>query len=154
MKHDPKKVITIALTFLGLLIISCLVAWASIKVADHEYRIDNLESQSKSNPVLDVNTLSKQLASLINIPVAKDGENGSNGKNGENGTDGRDGKDSVSTNTIVEKETTVIQPVPGQDGRNGLTPILGVSLDNVLLYKYENDRFWRPIPKINITVGQ
>jgi hypothetical protein len=55
-----------------------------------------------------------------------DGKTPSKGVDYFDGKDGKNGKDSVSTHTIEKKIETVIKEVPvkGDDGLNGLTPII------------------------------
>lgn len=80
--------------------------------------------------------VSRQIAT-IQATVPKDGK------------DGKNGKDSLSTHTIVEKETVVEKQIPvhGKNGRDGQTPL--VAFDEGLkrwLVRYDETEEWTLAP--------
>jgi len=150
--NDRDRIINIAIGF-GVACLVLICGFAAIG----SYEISKIKESilvNAQNNKIDPEKLSKQVASLIKIPMPKNGVDGKNGLNGSNGLD------SLSTHTITERQTnTVIEkelpPKNGENGKDGVdAPLiyLGISSNGKLLWKYENDRDWLLVPTIEVNV--
>lgn len=87
---------------------------------------------------------------LLAQPLPQPGQQGIQGIDGK---DGRDGKDSISTSTIVEKQTSVKEVIakpekgekgdPGVNGKDARQVILSTDpISGDIIWKYEGDTLW------------
>lgn len=156
MKDNSKRFkIAIVCILLGILFACCFA------IATISQRIATIEESVKianDNAVLNKPLKKQELEEIISTQLLQfKPEDGKNGKDGENGVNGKDGTDSISTNTVIQKETLIEKQLPPEKGENGIdgrTLQIGKSLDGVIVYKYDTERVWVKLPIVNITVGE
>lgn len=133
--NKPYKKISFWLWLLGTLIITVAIILLATKTITIERRVFNLEQREP------IKIIEKQPIYTTKIVE------------GTAGVKGRDGVDSVSKNTIVEKQTTIIQQVPvqGEKGDSGKKVEFGSdSKGNIKYYRYEGDRDWQEVPVVEV----
>lgn len=132
---EPYDKLAFWLWIIVTLVLAGFVAWASLKFVKYDNSIKYLDSKQVQQIV------QKELQ-----PVYTTIE----GKQGKQGNDGKDGKDSMSTHTVIEKETTVItqeqiKGEKGDRGDNGRSMELAKDQSGNILYRLSGDRFWQPV---------
>jgi len=148
MPDEIKRLINILIGFgvAIIVLVSGLVMIGSYEIAKINQTIatNNEELNQKIDKLqnVDIEELARQVAILI--PTPKDGVNGINGNNGLNG------KDSMSTTTVIERQTIIEKELPPVDGKEQPKYLLAQLTDGRLVWKYEFDRSWSLVPTIEV----
>lgn len=150
MNNDRDRLVKIAAAFAIAFLVSliALVSVGSYEIAKINQSIAELAAKKPTE--IDYKRISQQVASLIELPTPENGKDGANGRNGRNG---KDGLDSVSTNTVIERQTNTIveKELPPQDGKNGSDGqpiVIAIDASGKLYWKYADDREWMAVPII------
>jgi len=150
MPEELRRLINIIIAFgiALIIVISALVFIGSYEISKINQNIatsyKELNERIESIEKIDYNKLAEQVVKLI--PVPKDGIDGYNGVNGTNG------KDSVSTTTIIERQTVIEKEVPPRNGDDGKTPVFGQLPDGRIVWKYLTDRDWLLMPIVEVNL--
>lgn len=150
MKNDSeyKRLIrfVVVLAVILSVVLTGAIFWASFEISNIKHSISERRAEVTEINKADMAKLSTEISKLIVIPAPIKGDKGEDAAPAKDGRDGKDGKDSISTHTVVEKNTIVEKTEPaknGVDGKDGKTIQLGMSKNGNPIWKYEQDREWQ-----------
>ena len=152
MPDEIKRLINILIGFgVAIIVLVCgIVFIGSYEISKINQTIieNNIAINKKIDAIenIDTNELARQVALLIKTP--SDGIDGSNGINGTNG------KDSLSTTTVIERQTIIEKELPPQNGKDAREYQLARLNDGRLVWKFNNDRDWSLVPTIDVEVDE
>lgn len=150
--NESKRLIAFAATLAVILsaVLAAGIFWASIEIGGIKRSI--AEANQKTEEIsnigrIDQDKFTKEVASLVRLPAPIEG------KPGKNGTDG---KDSLSTNTVIEKQTIIKEQLPPEKGEKGDSgePAreidFGISRNGHPIWKWSTDREWRLFQAVEV----
>jgi len=146
MPDDIKRLINIIIGFgvAIVVLISGIVIIGSYEISKINHSITELNNRVESIQGINVEELARQVATLIPAPQ--------DGRDGNNGASGVAGKDSLSTITVVERQTIIEKELPPKDGKDAREYQLARLSDGRLIWKFNTDREWALVPTLDIEV--